>query len=128
VLTITQLGVDTIELFPQWLLTGSYHEYTGFARAPLHPAFNENLSPLPEESTDTLVWCVKAAVLAWKLGQHLEAPKFQNHAMRRLFAASSVMHPGSRLLAISYGGRAMVVRKSTSSLKISSFATGETTR
>jgi hypothetical protein len=33
-----------------------------------------------------MVWCVKAAVLAWKLGQHLEAPRFQNHAMRRLFA------------------------------------------
>jgi hypothetical protein len=85
---ITLSGIDVFELFLQWLLTGSYHEYTAFVRAPFYgPGKELWLDPLSEESADTIVWCVKAAVLAWILSAFLGAPKFQNHAMRRLFAA-----------------------------------------
>jgi hypothetical protein len=70
VLNITLFGVDTIELLLQWLLTGSYYEHTGFVQKPIYCGMPKtfSLSPLPEESADTMVWCVKAAVVAWKLG------------------------------------------------------------
>jgi hypothetical protein len=99
VLNITLFGVDTIELLLQWLLTGSYHEHTGFVQKPIYCGMPKtfSLSPLPEKSADTMVWCVKAAVVAWKFGQHYEAPRFQNHAMRRLFAAYTRDSPRFRI-------------------------------
>jgi hypothetical protein len=35
----------------------------------------------------TMDWAVKAAILAWFLGDELQMAAFQNHAMTRLFAA-----------------------------------------
>jgi hypothetical protein len=43
-------------------------------------------------SSETMEWSVKAAVMAWELGQEMKAPNFQNHAMTRLFAAISRTH------------------------------------
>jgi hypothetical protein len=75
------------ELFLQWLYTGRYQEYDGYA-----PDFEcawqfNSLVHQTELTTVNMVWCVKAAILAHNLGGVLEAPRFQNHAMDRLLQA-----------------------------------------
>jgi hypothetical protein len=37
-------------------------------------------------------WSLKAAIISWLLGHHLQAVAFQNHAMERLFAALGRSH------------------------------------
>jgi hypothetical protein len=119
------LGCRVFELYLQRLLTGLYHEHTEFTTYPTR--FNShNPEPQPDENNDTMVWCVKAAVLAWKLGYHLGVPKFQNYGMGRLSTAYMRPVPKSQTTGdILQWTR--FSRRSTSSLKISSFATRKTT-
>ncbi|KAI4675432.1 uncharacterized protein J4E84_010026 [Alternaria hordeiaustralica] len=77
---------EVLGLFVQWLYVGKYTELGG-----LVIAFNE--SPIPNltmyntDRKDTMEWAVKAAILAWLLGDMLQIPGFQNYAMERLLAA-----------------------------------------
>jgi hypothetical protein len=88
---INDYGAPLFGLFLQWLYTGHYQE-----QDLLVPAFtfiptcqiNLCLSVAPPDSK-TMDWCVKASILSWNLGYYLEAPRFQNYAMRRLFSAYS---------------------------------------
>ncbi|KAF2870065.1 hypothetical protein BDV95DRAFT_595634 [Massariosphaeria phaeospora] len=86
-------GRPAVELFLQWLLTGDYQEYDMLV--PLlsytnYQDYNKTLVPYVESSEgQSMSYFVKAGMLAWKLGEYLEAPRFQNHAMIRLFHALS---------------------------------------
>ncbi|KAF1911937.1 hypothetical protein BDU57DRAFT_523188 [Ampelomyces quisqualis] len=93
-ITVDFLGAPVFRLYLQWLLAGSYHEYTEFSQAPsyrtacsTHTLGEVSTEDVTKSGEDFVVWCVKAGVLAWKLGHRLQAPRFQNYAMRRLFAA-----------------------------------------
>lgn len=92
--TVDFIGAPVFRLYLQWLLAGSYHEHKEFSQMPSYrTACNTHtLESLSQENVissgeDFIVLCVKAGVLAWKLGHRLQAPAFQNYAMRRLFAA-----------------------------------------
>jgi hypothetical protein len=92
--TVDFIGAPVFRLYLQWLLAGSYHEHTEFSQAPSYrtACSTHTLEALSQEHVINsgeafTVWCVKAGVLAWKLGHRLQAPGFQNYAMRRLFAA-----------------------------------------
>ncbi|KAI4702657.1 hypothetical protein J4E89_010379 [Alternaria sp. Ai002NY15] len=80
---------EVLGLFVQWLYTGKYTELNG----PVKNLDRFTMTPLLDmcesHGKNTMEWTVKAAVLAWSLGQQLNVPAFQNYAMKRLFAAFS---------------------------------------
>jgi hypothetical protein len=73
------------------MYTGDYEEQEGQVQG--FEGFDANPHPTDKElkiKTDAQVaWSLKASILAWLLGQNLQAVTFQNHAMARLFAALS---------------------------------------
>ncbi|KAF2870058.1 hypothetical protein BDV95DRAFT_595627 [Massariosphaeria phaeospora] len=78
---------SAVELWVQWLHTRSYHEedfivpdislYSG-SLAPHTP------DPTPDDLDIGIIYPIKAALVAWHLGDRLESPRFQNYAMTRL--------------------------------------------
>ncbi|KAH7069540.1 hypothetical protein BKA63DRAFT_579546 [Paraphoma chrysanthemicola] len=86
----TELEVDVHEgpfrLFLQWLFECRYDEDDGYAFDLVTDYYD--LEPC-NDFDETMDWRVKAAFLACETGAKLEAPAFQNHAMRRLYDAYS---------------------------------------
>ena len=104
VVDIDFIGAPVLALYIQWLLKGRYYEHTGFARAPsyrtacnTHTLDNIDNPQVADTIAGVVVWCVKAGILAWKLGHRLESPKFQNYAMKRLFAAYTRERPSFQI-------------------------------
>ena len=74
-------------LLVQWLYTGKYEELSGLSHEVYQdsrPRLGRRLDLDPRITMDCPV---KAAILAWLLGEELCVPEFQNHAITRLFAA-----------------------------------------
>jgi len=80
---------EVLGLFVQWLYTGKYTELNGPVKNLDGSTTIPFLDMCESYGKDTMEWTVKAAVLAWSLGQQLNVPAFQNYAMKRLFAAFS---------------------------------------
>lgn len=83
------------ELFFEWLFTGLYHEDGSTSLVPGSPEIVEwghEFDPTENNGPHTMPCYAKAALYAWNLGNYLEAPEFQNYAMRRLFCAYSSPH------------------------------------
>ncbi|KAF2825144.1 hypothetical protein CC86DRAFT_407373 [Ophiobolus disseminans] len=79
------IGAPVLSLYIQWLLKGRYYEYTGFARSPSYrTACN----------THTLDNIGRRAASRCRFRCH---GLFQNHAMRRLFAAYTRELPSFQL-------------------------------
>lgn len=102
--TVDFICAPVFRLYLQWLLAGAYYEHTEFSQAPsFRTACNTHtLEALSREDVinskkESIVWCVKADVLAWKLRHRLQAPRFQNYAMRRLLAAYSRAWPSFQI-------------------------------
>jgi hypothetical protein len=86
-------SAGAFDLFVQWLYTRKYNEKTGQVATFSTAARETNASlAIVERSSDTIGWTVKAAILAWQMGQHFDCNDFQNYAMERLFAAYSQPH------------------------------------
>lgn len=47
--------------------------------------YHYDLNVLKDHEPNSIIWCAKAAYLACELEQRLDAPAFQNYAMKRLF-------------------------------------------
>lgn len=77
---------EVLGLFVQWLYTGKYTELNGPVKNVDCSTTTPLLDMCESHGKDTMEWTVKAAVLAWSLGQELHVPAFQNYAMTRLFA------------------------------------------
>jgi len=81
-------SLDVLDLFVQWIYTGEYTELPGsvisLGLANDVPALKMDIN---RQKPKTMDWAVKAAILAWFLGDELQMAAFQNHAMTRLFAA-----------------------------------------
>ena len=77
---------DVLGLFVQWLCVGKYTERNGLVMA-FNDSPTPNLTMCNTDRKDTMEWAVKAAILAWLLGEKLQVPGFQNYAMERLLAA-----------------------------------------
>jgi hypothetical protein len=77
----------TFELFLQWLYMYRYQEHDGYAPDFECAGQSNSLTHQTELTSDNMVWCVKAAILAHNLGGFLGAPGFQNYAMGRLLKA-----------------------------------------
>lgn len=79
--------IDALGLFVQWLCTGKYTEVQ-FPVTLLDHYKDPLLEKVPNpEHVEAMDCAIQAAVMAWHLGEELHAPGFQNHAMKRLFAA-----------------------------------------
>jgi hypothetical protein len=81
-------------IFIQWLYTGKYTEREGpvmalYATTTMFAGVctGQSMRIKKKVSPSTMEWSVKAAVLAWELGEEMKAPDFQNHAMTRLLTA-----------------------------------------
>ncbi|RII12591.1 hypothetical protein CUC08_Gglean004708 [Alternaria sp. MG1] len=80
--------LDVLDLFVQWVYTGEYTELSGSV-VPLDIAngVQDLKMDVNRQKPKTMDWAVKAAILAWLLGDDLKVAEFQNYAMARLFAA-----------------------------------------
>ncbi|KAF2870066.1 hypothetical protein BDV95DRAFT_619881 [Massariosphaeria phaeospora] len=88
--TIRHYTAFSVELYIQWLFTGKYDEYGGAAQKPRGLIEFEKkwaLIHCVKVSREIIPWTVMAAVVAWRLGNDIETPAFQDHAMRRLLQA-----------------------------------------
>lgn len=75
------------ELFFQWLYTGHYQEEEELPETTIvNNEGGDDSIPTPSKPQG-LPWCVRDGVASWVLGRFLEASRFQNYAMRRLFSA-----------------------------------------
>ncbi|KAF2654830.1 hypothetical protein K491DRAFT_748567 [Lophiostoma macrostomum CBS 122681] len=98
--TITELEMGPVldqifELFLQWLFTRVYEELEASV-SPLKitgRSTKDNWDLIPTHDGPLMSSQAKAAIGVIMLGHCLEAPRFQNHGIRRLYAAFS--DPGS---------------------------------
>ncbi|KAI4909142.1 hypothetical protein J4E85_011614 [Alternaria conjuncta] len=80
--------LDVLGLLVQWLHTGKYNELRGPASRLRCTGDAIDLKIRPDlDQKDTMDWAVKAATLAWLLGDELCVDGFQSYAIERLFAA-----------------------------------------
>jgi len=82
--------LEVLGLLVQWLHTGKYNELCGPVSrlSCTGDAPDLDLSIRPDlDQKDTMDWAVKAATLAWLLGDELWVLGFRSYAMERLFAA-----------------------------------------
>ena len=82
--------LEVLGLLVQWLHTGRYNELRGpvsrLLRTGDAPALCLRIRTDLDQK-DTMDWAVKAATLAWLLGDELSVYGFRNYAMERIFAA-----------------------------------------
>jgi hypothetical protein len=81
VIIIEFVGAPVFQLYLQWLFFNSYNEYPDYAAMPsyclactIHTLDPLTIDEVTRQSVDGIVWTVKAAVLARKLGHRLQAP------------------------------------------------------
>jgi hypothetical protein len=80
------------------MYTGQYDESSQLVETPArdkNEAKNRNLIPSngSEGCQELMLWSIKAAMFAWDMGWFLQAPRFQNYAMCRLFEVFSRTSP-----------------------------------
>jgi hypothetical protein len=85
------------ELFLQWLYTGQYKELAGYAPKLSSKGQRYCLDQQAGSTHDNMAWPVKAAYLACNLASFLEAPRFHNYAMQKLFHAYSAVEAAAKI-------------------------------
>ncbi|CAI9626348.1 unnamed protein product [Alternaria burnsii] len=81
-------SINALDLFVQWVYTGEYTELSGsVVSLGLANDVPDLKMDINRQKLKTMDCAVKAAILAWFLGDELQVAAFQNHAMTRLFAA-----------------------------------------